>query len=182
MGKTDSVPCMSKNLAFVIGGAASGKSKWAEDFALGQCALPVYVATARPIDKEMAAKIALHRQRRGSSWQTVECPVELHRVVERYDSNSLLLIECLPTWTTNLLVSEVDTPDYHRRFLDAARTCQCRLIVVSGEVGCGIVPDNALAREFTRLLGNLNQRLAVLADLVVSMKAGLPVVIKGKIR
>ncbi len=172
---------MPQQFTLVIGGAASGKSKWAETFALGQCAFPVYVATARAIDKEMAAKIALHRQRRGPNWQTVECPVELYREVEKYDRGSLLLIECLPTWTTNLLVSGIDTLDYHCKFLEAIRTCKCRLIVVSGEVGCGIVPDNALAREFTNLLGNLNQQLAALAGLVVEIKAGLPVVIKGEI-
>ncbi|MCY4542726.1 MAG: bifunctional adenosylcobinamide kinase/adenosylcobinamide-phosphate guanylyltransferase [Rhodobacteraceae bacterium] len=167
--------------SFVIGGASSGKSRWAENLVASNCSRPIYVATAEAVDEEMTNRIELHRRRRGSCWRTVECPVDLHLEVARHSAESIVLVECLPTWTANLLHYGVKVPDQYELLVAAIENSRCQLVVVSSEVGCGVIPESALAREFAQLLGEFNQQLAAMAGLVVLITAGIPLVLKGEV-
>jgi adenosylcobinamide kinase/adenosylcobinamide-phosphate guanylyltransferase len=173
------------HLTLVVGGARSGKSRFAEELAAG---LPpvTYLATAAiwPGDAEMEARVARHRQRRaagGRDWRTVEEPWAIAEAVRAHGGEGCVLLECLTLWMTNLLVGVAGRPGLSDAaalevvddLAAAARTVPARVIVVSNEVGCGIVPDNALARRFADLLGEANQRLAAAADEVYGCLAGI---------
>lgn len=172
-------------MTLVLGGVRSGKSRWAEQ--LAALHPPVtYLATAQAGDAEMAQRIAVHRQRRAvltPPWRTVEEPFDIAAVVAAQPAGGCLLIEDLGLWLTNLLVGRECADEAVARevgrFLDALVQCPGRVIVVSQEVGLGIVPINALARRFGDLLGTLNQRLAAVAQEVCLCVAGIPVRIKG---
>jgi adenosylcobinamide kinase/adenosylcobinamide-phosphate guanylyltransferase len=166
-------------LTLVLGGVRSGKSRWAEQ--LTERHSPVtYLATAQAGDAEMAARIAAHRQRRPPSWRTVEEPWQVAAVVARQDEGCLLL-ECVPLWLTNRLAvcTDVQIRAEVADLVEAVGRAAGRVIVVSNETGCGIMPDNALARRFGDLLGEANQQLAAAAQDVYWCVAGIPVCIKG---
>jgi adenosylcobinamide kinase / adenosylcobinamide-phosphate guanylyltransferase len=162
----------------VLGGARSGKSRYAE--ALFQTLAPpwIYVATAEPLDAEMAARIAEHRARRDGRWQTYEVPREMTAILAKLPHGAAVLIDCLTLWLSNLLLSRADM-DAEVAALDAV-LCKRALnvVAVANEVGLGIVPDNALARRFRDVAGTLNQRLARRADRVVFVVAGMPMHVK----
>ncbi len=173
-------------LTLVLGGARSGKSRFAEQLCLDHCARAkvdqaIYVATAEAGDQEMQSRIALHRRRRGSAWQTIEEPLDLLGVISR-QANLLqpILIDCLTLWLSNLM--QQDRPigqegdDLLNFFRDRALP---PVVMVSNEVGMGIVPDNKLARQFRDEAGRLNQKIAAAANRVVLMAAGLPLALKG---
>lgn len=166
-------------ITIVLGGAASGKSRFAEDLILGSGKTPVYIATAQPRDGEMAAKIAAHRVRRGAGWHTVEEPVALHAALHGVAAGAAVLIDCATLWLSNLMLAEADLQAAEEALFAALDHCPAPVVIVSNEVGMGIVPDNALARRFRGAQGGLNQRLAARADLVVLVVAGLPMVLKG---
>jgi adenosylcobinamide kinase/adenosylcobinamide-phosphate guanylyltransferase len=161
----------------VLGGARSGKSRFAEGLAAGHAGAKVYIATAEPGDEEMAARIAHHRSRRGPEWSTVEAPVALVEALERA-AGHFVLIDCLTLWISNLLLGERAIAPRIERLAEAVRSHSGAVVVVSNEVGLGIVPDNALAREFRDQAGLANQRLAQACDVVVFMAAGLPLTLK----
>jgi adenosylcobinamide kinase / adenosylcobinamide-phosphate guanylyltransferase len=175
-------------LVLVLGGVRSGKSRFAES--LAAAGPPVtYLATAMAGDTEMANRIAQHRQRRPASWQTIEEPWDGTSAIARHVGGTLLL-ECVGLWLTNLLVgmpghAAMDDPGV-RALVDAlgqaTRTASGRVIVVSNETGCGIMPINALARRFGDLLGEANQQLAALADEVYWCVAGIPLRIKPELQ
>jgi adenosyl cobinamide kinase/adenosyl cobinamide phosphate guanylyltransferase len=173
-------------LALVLGGVRSGKSRWAEQLAASRPPV-TYLATAQAGDEEMARRIAEHKKRRPGEWQTVEEPWDLPGVVRRHRDGSLL-IECLTLWLSNMLVGiagQTALDDNRVRtvagdLLTAIGEASGRIIVVSSEVGSGIVPANTLARRFADLLGETNQRLAALATEVYLCVAGIPVPIKGR--
>jgi adenosylcobinamide kinase/adenosylcobinamide-phosphate guanylyltransferase len=166
-------------LTFVLGGARSGKSRHAE--ALVREAGPApwsYVATAQAFDAEMAERIARHRFDRGGGWITVEAPHDLAAAVEALDT-APALVDCLTLWVSNRLLAEADVEAETPRLVRALRARTGATVVVSNEVGLGIVPDNALSRRFRDAAGRLHQALAAEADRVHLVVAGLPVVVKG---
>jgi adenosylcobinamide kinase / adenosylcobinamide-phosphate guanylyltransferase len=163
----------------VIGGARSGKSRYAEELVMAQPPPWMYIATAESWDDEMKARIAEHRSRRGERWQTVEAPLDLAASLEAAPS-ATALVDCLTLWLSNLTLAERDIDAEIVRLEQIMGTRQAPLVLVSNEVGSGIVPDNALARRFRDWQGRLNQRIAASADRVVLMVAGLPMVLKGQ--
>lgn len=172
----------------ILGGARSGKSDYGERLAHSLADDVLFVATAQADDEEMAARIARHRQRRPAHWRTVEAPYDLAKAIGS-DPARVALVDCLTLLVSNLLVqmdgeldeeaaetavaAEVDA------ILEAVQIADDRhVIIVSNEVGSGIVPDNRLARVYRDILGRANQRLAAAAQRVVLMVAGLPMVLK----
>jgi adenosylcobinamide kinase/adenosylcobinamide-phosphate guanylyltransferase len=161
----------------VIGGARSGKSRYAESLI---AALPppwIYVATAQAHDAEMAERIAAHRARRGGQWRTIEAPRDLVGAL-RANNLAPTLIDCLTLWLSNLMLADADI-DAEIDRLEGELASTSKVVLVANEVGSGIVPDNALARRFRDWQGILNQRIAARADRVVLVVAGLPLVVKG---
>ena len=172
---------MSKKIIFVLGGTASGKSAFAEKHALKHRKSKVYLATAQSLDAEMQANIRRHRQQRDSSWRTIEVPFDVTEVLKSVAANEVVLLDCLTMWLTNHLLTDSDLDAECNKLIHALSACKGQLIVVSNEVGQGIVPTNALARDFRNRQGRLNQRVAALADGVVFVTAGLPKVLKGEL-
>lgn len=168
---------------FITGGARSGKSRFAEGLALRYGAPVVYVATGCAGDREMALRIERHRARRGNAWHTVEEPLDLAATISRHqNAGNAVLVDCVTLWLTNLLL----TYDDPGRVLAEVETLvkllpslDRPLILVSNEVGMGIVPDNPLARTFRDLAGEANERLAAAADEVHVLFSGMPLKLKG---
>ena len=160
-------------MTLVLGGARSGKSRHAES--LFDAVPRTYIATAQAFDEEMRARIATHRADRASAgWITVEEPLDLPAALGR--AASPVLVDCLTLWISNLLLADRPIPTADLEAVLAARTD--RTVLVSNEVGLGIVPDNALARRFRDEAGRLHQRLAARADTVTFVVAGLPMRVK----
>ncbi len=166
-------------IILVTGGARSGKSTWAEGRVRGMPGAPIYIATAEPRDAEMAARIARHREVRGQGWRTEEAPLALAATLRATDGAGPRLVDCLTLWLSNVMLAGLDW-EAEAGVLAAALEAQVSpVVLVTNEVGAGIVPENALARAFRDAAGLLNQRVAVLADEVVMTVAGLPLVLKG---
>lgn len=164
-------------IELVIGGARSGKSRYAERRALESGLAVIYVATAEAGDAEMAARIKHHRTHRPADWRTVEAPLALVDALEKAASaKTCVLVDCLTLWLTNLIFAERENEI--ERLLAALPALPGEIVLVSNEVGWGIVPENALARRFQDAQGQLNQRIAGLADNVTLVAAGLPLVLK----
>jgi adenosylcobinamide kinase / adenosylcobinamide-phosphate guanylyltransferase len=169
-------------LTLVLGGARSGKSRYAEGLI---AALPppweppwTYVATAEAGDDEMAVRIKAHRARRGPSWRTIEAPRDLNAALAAC-AKTPVLVDCLTLWLSNLMLAEVDIDAEVERLEAALATAAAPAVLVANEVGSGIVPDHPLGRRFRDLQGLVNQRIAARADRVVLMVAGLPLALKG---
>jgi len=166
----------------VLGGARSGKSGYAERRILAEPGGRVYIATAQALDDEMRARIARHRDDRGAGWQTIEAPIDLADAIGGTAPGTAILIDCLTLWVSNLMLADLDTDfDAEReaeRLADAVRAHAGPVVLVSNEVGLGIVPDNALARRFRDVAGRLNQSVAAQCDEVVFVAAGLPLTLK----
>jgi adenosylcobinamide kinase/adenosylcobinamide-phosphate guanylyltransferase len=168
---------------FITGGARSGKSRLAEELALGYGAPVCYLATGSAGDGEMAERIARHRARRGDGWITVEEPLDLAGAIAGREGRvNAILVDCVTLWLTNLLMEQGDPA----KILDAVAaltrlmaTLKTPLIIVSNEVGMGIVPEHPLARTFRDLAGEANEMLARAADEVYVMFSGLPLKLKG---
>ncbi len=170
---------MTANLTFVLGGAASGKSAYAEQLVVSSGKSRIYLATSQVFDGEMRQKVDRHIEQRGSGWETVEAPLDLAPVLAELSADHACLIDCATMWLTNHLLAENDLDQAQAHLLSALRGCPAQLVIVSNEVGHGIVPENALARRFREAQGRLNIALAAQADLVVQVTAGLPMVMKG---
>lgn len=173
---------MAEKLYFITGGARSGKSSFAEKLAEHAAGKRAYIATAQALDPEMVERIERHRRRRGAAWDTFEEPLAveelLRKLSERYD---VVLLDCVTLWLSNIMARSVEDDDVLKRADElAASLCAFRgvVIVVSNEVGLGIVPDNPIARRFRDLAGILNQTLAQKAHEAYLMAAGIPVKIK----
>src|SRR6516164_42716 len=169
-------------LSLVLGGARSGKSRYAEGLI---ASLPApwqppwnYVATAEPGDAEMAERIAAHRARRGAAWQTIEAPRDLASPLQSCQAKPVL-IDCLTLWLSNLMLDAADIEMEIERFEKALAAAQAPIVMVANEVGYGLVPEYQLGRRFRDLQGVLNQRLAARAVRVVLVVAGLPLALKG---
>jgi adenosylcobinamide kinase/adenosylcobinamide-phosphate guanylyltransferase len=166
-------------LGLVLGGARSGKSLYAEKLVTRLPGPWVYVATAQAHDEEMRARIEQHARRRGGGWITVEEPLELAQAISgAADPGQPVLVDCLTLWLSNLMLVGRSPEAETDRLLAALADAAGPLVLVSNEVGLGVVPDNALARAFRDAQGRVNQRVAGLADHVVFMAAGLPLVLK----
>jgi len=174
---------MSK-VILVTGGARSGKSRFAERLAEGFVPLRGYLATGEPGDAEMAERIARHRGRRGDEWQTVEEPLRVTEAVTRNDGRfSVLLLDCVTLWLSNLLfrceggaAEALSRVEEFTRSFEALKT---PLIIVTNEVGSGIVPEHPLARSYRDLAGEANEMIAAGADEVYVCISGLPLKLKG---
>jgi adenosylcobinamide kinase/adenosylcobinamide-phosphate guanylyltransferase len=166
-------------LTLVLGGARSGKSRHAESLITAQAPPWLYVATAQAGDEEMAERIAAHRARRDAGWRTIEAPHDLAGALDAVPANVRLLVDCITLWLSNRMLADADLDHEIERLEDALARRAGPTVLVSNEVGYGIVPDNALARRFRDLQGRLNQRLAARADRVVLVVAGVPLVVKG---
>jgi adenosylcobinamide kinase / adenosylcobinamide-phosphate guanylyltransferase len=175
---------MGGELTLVLGGARSGKSRYAESLI---ATLPppwqppwAYVATAEAGDDEMVERIATHRARRGSSWQTIEAPRDLASALQSCQRRPVL-VDCLTLWLSNLLLAGEDIDMEIARLERAFAAAAAPTVLVANEVGYGLVPDHPLGRRFRDLQGLLNQRIAARADRVVLVVAGLPLTVKGKL-
>ena len=173
-----------KQKVFVLGGCRSGKSSYALNKAQ---AFPghkrVFIATCNPQDDEMRQRIVRHQKERDQSWQTVETQLELPEAVDINSRKAdVILVDCLTLWISNLLMASESPDEIERqipRLTTAIQNARCPLVLVSNEVGQGIVPENKLARQFRDLVGFVNQAVADCVDEVVWTVAGIPVRIKG---
>ena len=166
-------------ITLITGGARSGKSGIAEARARACPGRPVYIATAEAGDAEMAARIARHRDGRGPGWDLVEAPLDLCAALARTEGGGARLVDCLTLWLSNLLLAGRDWEEEAERLIATLRAARGPVILVTNEVGAGIVPENALARAFRDAAGLLNQRVAAAADEVVMAVCGLPLQVKG---
>ncbi len=167
------------DLTLVLGGASSGKSAYAEDLARASGLGRIYLATAEAHDTEMRRKIDRHRQLRGTGWTTIEAPLEPGEAICATQPGQIVLLDCATMWLSNHLLAESDLTQVEERLFEALERAAAPVIIVSNEVGLSVVPENRLARRFTRVQGALNQALAARAGLVVNVMAGLPQVLKG---
>ena len=171
-------------LILITGGARAGKSRFAQSLAeSGPYRRRLFLATAVACDPEMRRRIARHRRERDGLWKTLEEPVKLpERIPQRFlKRGSLLLLDCLPTFATNLMLAESSEPRIVRKVRSLLKACRkpgVTTLVVSNEVGLGVVPPSPLGRRFRDLLGILNQEIARSADEVHLLVAGLPVRVK----
>jgi len=169
---------MRKSL-LVLGGARSGKSAYAESRARALAGDKVYIATAEITDAEMAERIRHHQDRRGTGWQTIEAPLDLAAAFRKLDApDRIVLIDCVTVWINNLMFHDREVEPAIADFCAALAAAGGHVVVVSNEVGFGIVPENALARRFRDLAGRANQAIAAAADEVVLVVAGLPLTMK----
>ena len=170
-------------VTFITGGARSGKSRLAEALTLRHGAPVGYLATGQAGDGEMAQRIARHQARRGSDWQTMEEPIAVSQVLQGHDGYfQAVLVDCVTLWLTNLLFHHNDPARVLadvRHLAGLFGQLQTPLVLVSNEVGMGIVPDNPLARTFRDLAGEANELLAAAADEVYVTFSGLPLKLKG---
>ncbi len=169
----------NQHVVLVLGGARSGKSSFAEA-EIAVCGLEsVYLATSKAFDVEMEERIALHRARRGSGWRTIEEPLALAETLTReLDPGRAVLVDCLTLWLSNLMAADRDVDQAGAALTAVLEEARGPVVLVSNEVGQGIVPDNALARRFRDAAGRLHQRIAAMAGRVVFVTAGLPQTLK----
>lgn len=166
-------------ITLVLGGARSGKSRLAEALAEQRDGPLIYIATAEAGDVEMRERIARHRERRDSRWHSVEAPLGVAEELQAVPANTAaVMIDCLTLWLSNQMHARGDLAVETESLLAALNGARCPVVVVSNEVGLGIVPENKLAREFRDHHGRLNQHVAAVADHVIFMAAGLPLVLK----
>ncbi len=165
-------------ILLVTGGARSGKSRIAEARTLSLGARPVYIATARPEDAEMAARIAAHRARRGPQWTTLAAPLDLVEALAATDGQGPRLVDCLTLWLSNLMLADHDWRTAGAQLIKTLGAQISPVVLVTNELGSGIVPENPLARRFRDAAGELNQSVAAAADEVILAVSGLPMKVK----
>ncbi len=170
---------MTGRTILILGGARSGKSTFAERKCIELGGERIYLATAEALDDEMRQRIAQHRGRRGGDWKTVEAPIDLLNQLEAYaHAGSTVLVDCVTLWLSNLMGRDMDPQVAIDRLAAGLHALKGNVVLVSNEVGLGIVPDNALARAFRDVAGLANQRLAAAADEVYFVVAGIPMRMK----
>ncbi len=171
----------AKKSIFVVGGCRSGKSRHALEIAEKLADIHrVFIATCVPYDEEMKDRVRRHREDRGAAWITVDAPVELADAILKHSQTAqVILVDCLTLWMSNLLMESENIESRVEQLTTAINRAQCPVIVVSNEVGTGIVPGNALARQYRDAVGLANQKVAACVDKVIWMVAGIPVPVKG---
>jgi len=165
--------------ALILGGARSGKSRLAQDLAEAASGERIYIATAQPFDEEMSERIAQHRIERDPTWRTQEAPLDLASAIRaNLGPGRVVLVDCLTLWLSNILLAGRDPSREVDHLLETVRKAPGPLVLVSNEVGQGIVPATPLGRTFRDEQGRLNQRVAEACDAVVLMAAGCPILLK----
>ena len=166
---------------FILGGARSGKSRYALEFGAGLSEDRVFVATAQGFDEGMRERISRHRADRDESWRTVEEHVEISDVIRNeLREGRVVVLDCLTLWLNNLMLFERDVEaDVDRLVSLLEEGVEGELILVSNEIGLGLVPDTELGRKFRDVHGRMNQQVAAVCDRVMFMVAGLPLLVKG---
>lgn len=176
---------MNRGIVLILGGARSGKTAWAlreaerrlvelggtENFDISSHAL--YVATAQPLDAEMEERIQRHKEERGELWRTVEEPLDLSRCLLNSGRYPVILVDCLTMWVSNLMACELPLDQVFSELRTALKQIPNQIILVSNEVGLGIVPDNPVARRFRDAAGRLHQDIAAISDEVFFVAAGI---------
>ncbi|CAN7328020.1 bifunctional adenosylcobinamide kinase/adenosylcobinamide-phosphate guanylyltransferase [Rhizobium sp. LjRoot258] len=171
---------ISSGTTFVLGGARSGKSRFAEQLVVSSGLERHYVATGRAWDEEMRSRIDIHKADRGDLWHTHEEPLDLVGCLRAIDGEGrAILVDCLTLWVTNLMMEERDMGVEFASLAAYVPTARACLVIVSNEVGLGIVPENRMAREFRDHAGRLHQMIAAEAADVYFIAAGLPLKMKG---
>ncbi|OLP61551.1 bifunctional adenosylcobinamide kinase/adenosylcobinamide-phosphate guanylyltransferase [Xaviernesmea oryzae] len=171
---------MTERLTLVLGGARSGKSRFAEGLVAATGLDKHYLATAQAFDAEMLDRLAHHRASRDEAWTTHEEPLDLVDSLQRIAApGRIVLVDCLTLWVTNLMMAERPIEAESERLVSALASLSMPVVLVSNEVGLGIVPDNAMARAFRDHAGRLHQSIAAIADTVYFIAAGLPLKMKG---
>lgn len=167
-------------LTLILGGARSGKSRVSQQMAERHAGRLCFIATAEAFDTEMASRIARHQADRGPRWHTVEAPLALAEAITGAGvGNGAILVDCLTVWLGNLMHHGHDVEAATQQLIVACRSVKAPLLLVSNEVGQGIVPDNPMARTFRDLAGRLHQDIAFAAHSVWFVTAGLPQRLKG---
>jgi adenosylcobinamide kinase/adenosylcobinamide-phosphate guanylyltransferase len=170
---------ISRHTTLVLGGARSGKSAFAERLAAEAASNRIYVATATAGDDEMRARIAHHRTRRGDGWRTIEEPLALIETLARENHDgAAILVDCLTLWLSNLMHAGRDVDGESRRLASFLRETKSNIVLVSNEVGLGLVPETELGRAFRDAQGRLNQAVGTAVDDVAFIAAGLPIWLK----
>jgi len=171
-----------KETILVIGGCRSGKSSHALYLAEQIPGQKIFIATCIPQDKEMEQRVLRHRQKRSNAWKTLEVPLLIPETINKHRlKGNVILIDCLTLWINNLIMDDEDPKKIDtqlRNFTRSIEKVECPVILVSNEVGTGIVPENRLARLFRDITGFANQKIAACVDRVIWMVAGIPVKIK----
>lgn len=174
---------MGKRLIFITGGARSGKSRFALDYANRHFSKKLYLATSGVLDEEMAQRVENHKKMRGPEWKTVEEPIGIIDKINEYgDKVEVILLDCITLWLSNLLMRQISDAKIMNevdRFIKTIKQNQTSFIIVSNEVGMGIVPTDSLGRRFRDLQGMANQKIAEVAETVVLMISGIPMFLKG---
>jgi len=171
---------------FITGGARSGKSRYSQKLAESMTDFPLLIATAYPTDEEMKRRIEMHKKDRNENWETIEEPLDISLSIKNLDKNKhhVVVIDCLTVWLSNLFLFYNEDIEKIRsktdEFIKTAKDLTFDFIMISNEVGMGIVPENKLARSFRDELGLFNQKLASISDEVILIVAGIPLIIKGR--
>ena len=182
---------IGNKVQFVLGGARSGKSQFAEKLALQllhakgaadekSTAKLVYIATAVAFDDEMQARIDIHKARRGPEWQVCDAPIELPSMIRAHrGAANIVLVDCVSIWITNILINKLNTERYIKSLISSINSVSGQIILVSSETGLGIIPDNKLSRQFRDANGLTNQTIAAAAQRVFFLVAGIAQTIKA---
>jgi len=169
-------------ITFILGGARSGKSRFAVKLAQGNGRKVAFIATCLPLDSEMKKRIGIHKKTRPSHWRTFEAPRDMPSLLKQIGHKfETIIIDCLTLLVSNLLLKGLDGNDIEsqvNKILRSLKKIKARAIIVSNEAGLGIVPENKLARDFRDIAGRINQTVASKSDEVIFMLAGLPLKIK----
>jgi len=168
-----------KSLTLILGGANSGKSRYAESLLADSEGNRIYIATAEAYDDEMRQKIEAHRAMRGPLWETYEAPLALAETLREAPEGVPILVDCVTLWLSNMLLAERAMDAEITALMEALQSRNGAVVVVSNEVGLGVVPDTSLGRRFRSYQGALNQQIAAEAERVVAVMAGLPLALKG---
>lgn len=175
-----------KKIILILGGARSGKSRYAQDMAKNLGKKVGFIATCIPEDDEMKKRIALHKKSRPRHWVTIEEPKNIKSILNRMnDDIDIVIIDCLGLFISNLLLDGLKEKRIEKEIksiMQALIRSRFSTIIVSNDVGCGIVPSNILARKFRDIVGMSNQIIAKKSDVVISMQSGMPVFIKGELK
>jgi adenosylcobinamide kinase/adenosylcobinamide-phosphate guanylyltransferase len=175
---------MGKKMILITGGCRSGKSRFALDYANQYFSKKLYLATCEALDEEMAQRIEHHKKMRSPEWQTIEEPIEIVNKIRRYgDEVDVILLDCITLWLSNLLMrrkNDSEIMEEVSRLIDTMKEKRTSFILVSNEVGLGIVPVDPLSRRFRDLSGMANQKIAEVVNTVILMVSGIPIFLKGK--
>lgn len=175
---------MEKKLIFITGGCRSGKSRFALDYANRHFSRKLYLATCEILDEEMAQRVEMHKKMRGPDWQTIEEPLEVVQKIRQYGNEvEVILLDCITLWLSNLLMGWDDdgrVMEEVEKLTEALKESPSSFILVSNEVGMGIVPADPFSRRFRDIAGWANQKLAESVDTVIFMVSGIPIFLKGK--